>query len=59
MQALEETAGYVTENMAPVCDYSSIFQEYEEGKYINEVKLSTRQTFRKTVRRVIALNIRK
>jgi hypothetical protein len=60
MQVMEKAAEFITENMAPVCDYSPIFNYGEEDPYVlKDVPLSLRQRFRRAVRRVVYLNYRK
>jgi hypothetical protein len=60
IQVMEKTAESITENMAPVCDYSPIFNTGDEDSYVlKDVPLSLRQRFRRAIRRVIYLNNRK
>lgn len=60
MQVMEKAAEFITENMAPVCDFSPIFNLGEEDPYrLKDVPLSLRQRFRRAVRRVFYLNNRK
>jgi hypothetical protein len=60
MQVMEKAAEFITENMAPACDYSPIFNYGEEDPYVlKDVPLSLRQRFRRAVRRVVYLNYRK
>jgi hypothetical protein len=59
-QVMEKAAEFITENMAPVCDYSPIFNLGEDDPYVLKgVPLSLKQRFRRAIRRVVYLNNRK